>query len=113
MVMPMPASPGSPAGAMDPLIARLWRAFSEELVAAGGYSLTVPCEGYVRQFITEGARELIQMHAENYQVMQAEENIRELARQMIEEGRNANSKILSETFFFKVKGYICPLWPFC
>ena len=113
MVMPMPTNPGSPAGALDPLIAKLWRAFNEQLVAAGGYTLTLPCEEYVRQFITEGAKALIQMHAENYQVMQAEENIRDLARQMLAEASSAKTKILSETIFFKVKGYICPLWPFC
>jgi len=113
MVMPMPTSPGSPAGKLDPLIEKLWRAFSEQLTAAGGFSMTPMCEQHVRGFITDGARELIKVHAETYQVVLAEESIRNLARQMIEVAKKANTTTLSESVFFSVKSYICPLWPFC
>jgi hypothetical protein len=109
----MPASPGQPAGKLDPLIERLWRAFREQLVAAGGFSITPPCEEYVRRFITDGARKLIKSHAEHHQVVEAEENIRNLARQMVEEARSENTRILSESVFFTVKSRLCPLWPFC
>ncbi len=113
MVMSMPASPGSPSGQLHPLVGLLWRAFNEQLIVAGGYSLTALCETYVRDFITEGARELIRVNAENFQVDQAEADMRKLAVIMIDEAKAAGLTTMSEGIFITVRGLLCPLWPFC
>ena len=111
---PAPSNPSSPSGVdLNSLISLFWRAFRQELAAAGGYSLNTTCERRVDIIITDGAKELVRIHAQKFQVDQAEENLRSFAREMISEGQRRGVLVLDESIFISVISFICPLWPFC
>jgi len=108
----MPTNPASPAGLSDPIKQRLWRAFRDEVLAAG-LSIAPDCEHQVKAFIDGGVKQLLKIHAENDQITQAEDAIRTVAQKMIEEAAKDESSVVTASVFFSVLDYICPLFPFC
>jgi transcriptional antiterminator len=111
--MGMPLSlPSNPMRDPNSLIEMLMKAFNEEVFLAN-FTITDQCRKHVRDMVVKGAHELVRIHAQNYQVKDAEQNIRRFAREMITDAVAHGETELRETNFFSVMNWICPFFPFC
>ena len=112
MSAPMPMSPSSPSRDANSLIEMLLKAFNEEVFVAS-FTISDQSLQHVRKLVVTGVKELIKNTTQDYQVTEAEADIRSFARQMISEARAAERTELKETDFFSTVKLLCPLWPFC
>jgi hypothetical protein len=112
MSMPTPMSPGSPARDPNSLIEALMKAFNEEVFAAS-FTISDQSRQHVRSMVVKGANELAQHTTQDYQVIQAENDIRVFAQEMIRNAKAVGRTELKESDYFAVLSFLCPLWPFC
>jgi hypothetical protein len=94
------------------LLEMLLKAFNQEVFAVG-FTASDEVRNLVRKMILKGVNELVKHTTQNHQVIQAEEDIRTLARHMISEATADGRTELKEIDFITVIRLFCPLWPFC
>lgn len=99
----------------DPLPDKLWKLAKAEATSRG-YEFTLPCEYHVKDFISQGVLKLraqFDQEIPKHDEEMTETNLLRLVSEMIKYASTHGRIELQEESFFSVKGWICPLYPFC
>lgn len=89
----------------------LWRRV-ENLAAEAGLAVTPQCAEHLRAFITTGVNRM-EHENDGRGMFEAERNLEQFVRGMIDYARRRDWPELREGTFFAAKEFFCPSWPFC